>query len=403
MDRGFDHFFGFLGGFSDHFKGGPGYRLDRGDFKDFGPDFYSSDAFADRAIRFIGSASDKPFFLCLSYQAPHNPLQAPRGLIDPYRGKYLKGWQAVREERFRRQKEMGIVSADVELPAYPLNLPAWDSLSPAQKDLEDLRRAVYAAMVGRMDESIGRVMDCLRASGKADNTLVLFLSDNGADPFSVADEAMLKQNKLPGDPGSNYQNGVGWAYAGATPWRLYKISQHGGGVTSGAIARWPGKLGKPGRIERAPLHVADVMPMLLDAADPGGPDAGLAGVSFLPLLRGEPWRREGPLCFQYLDNRALRDDEWTLVEADGAGWELFRTSDDYLEIRDLAASRPETVARLADQWLSWWKRESGSPHYTPESSSGSPHYKPQGDLGSGAPYVPSAMPKRLSGRYPVPK
>lgn len=140
MDRGFDHFFGFLGGFGDHFAGSKDFRLDREPFTAFGPDYYSSDTFTDRAIQFIQSPKsgqeDQPFFLYLSFQAPHNPLQAPKADILKHRGKYAGGWQAVREARFKRQMEMGIVPANAKLPDYPKNLPAWESLSPEQRDLE---------------------------------------------------------------------------------------------------------------------------------------------------------------------------------------------------------------------------------------------------------------------------
>lgn len=399
MDRGFDHFFGFLGGFSDHFAGSPDYRLDRKPFTDFGKDYYSSDAFTDRAIDFVkGVPEDKPFFLYLSYQAPHNPLEAPAADIKKYRGKYGNGWQAVREARFERQKKMGIFPPDAKLPPYPDNLPDWNSLTPEQKNLEDLRMSVFAAMVTRMDTGIGRVMEALERSGRADNTMVLFMSDNGADPFSSLDPMLLKRGKLPGDPRSNYQLGIGAAYASVSPWRLYKISQHGGGITTGGIVWWPGKIGKAGRLEAAPLHMIDVLPTLMDAAGTAVED--LPGKSFLPLLRGKAWERKGPLYFQYMDNRAVRDGPWTLAEVDGNGWELFHSDRDPLEIRDLAKEQPDEVKRLGGEWLDWWKQENASKGYQPKSTRTGPDYKPQGDRGSGVEYVPSAMPEELKGRTP---
>jgi arylsulfatase len=406
MDRGFDHFFGFLEGFADHFEGSPSYRLDRKPFTDYGPDYYSSDALTDRAIHFINTPaagkSDQPFFLYLSYQAPHNPLQAPKEDIMKYRGKYLKGWQAVREARFARQKQAGIVAADAELPAYPENLPQWDSLSPAQRDLEDLRMAVYAAMVERMDAGIGRLLKDLNQRGIADNTLILFLSDNGSDPFSVVDKAMLKQGKLPGDRDSNWQPGNGWAYACVTPWRLQKISQHSGGVTTGGVLSWPAVVKSPS-ISNVSIHFVDVMPTLLEiAGQPPKPAAGSAGESFLPLIKGSAWSRGKPAFFQYMDNRAIRTGDWTLAEVDGNGWELFNARTDPMETHNLAGRNPEVVASLSQQWLQWWTTEGHKPDYQPESTKSSPHYHPQGDRGTGAPYTPTAMPQRLSGRYPLP-
>ena len=402
MDRGFDHFFGFLEGFADHFSGAKSYCLDREPFSRFGPDYYSADAFTDDAIRFIRTSAEAPFFVYLSFQTPHNPLQAPKADILRIRGKYAAGWQAIREARFKRQKEMGLVPADAKLPDYPRNLPDWSSLTPEQKDLEDLRMSVYAAMVERMDQGIGRLMQALNESGKADNTLVLFMSDNGADSFSVMDQSLLKSGKLPGDRGSNWQLGSGWAYASVTPWRLYKISQHSGGVTTGAIVRWPaGAIGEPGRIEDSPVHMVDVMPTLLAAAQAPGAKLSLDGESFIPLLANADWKRKSPLFFQYMDNRAIRTADWTLAEVDGTGWELYRSADDPFENDNLAAIHPKVVADLNARWLEWWLHESGKTGYSPESTKTSQHYKPQGDRGSGVPYVPSAMPGNLSTRYPA--
>jgi len=402
MDRGFDHFFGFLGGFGDHFAGSKDFRLDREPFTAFGSDYYSSDTFTDRAIQFIMSAKsgqeDQPFFLYLSFQAPHNPLQAPKADILKHRGKYVGGWQAVREARFKRQKEMGIVPADAKLPDYPKNLPVWESLSPEQRDLEDLRMSVYAAMIERMDQGIARLVKALKESGKDENTLILFMSDNGTDSFSKADEAMLKQDKLPGDPGSNWQPGTGWAYASVTPWRLYKISQHGGGVTTGAIAWWPGNTGKAGRIEHSPVHMIDVLPTVNELLKQKK-GAEIAGESFLPLLKGGSWKRKNPLYFQFMDNRAIRTSKWTMVEVDEAGWELFRIKSYPLENIDVASHHPKVVAKLQKEWLKWWQHDSGDAVYTPKSTKVGPHYGPQGDRGSGVTYQPTAMPEKLKNRY----
>jgi arylsulfatase len=404
MDHGFDHFFGFLDGFSDHFAGSDSYRLGREPFRGFGPDYYSSDAFTDRAIAFIQSLSsdvERPFMLYLSYQAPHNPLQAPKADIMKHRGNYLNGWQAVRESRFRRQKEMGVVPADSKLPDYPRNLPNWKALSPEQRDLEDLRMSVYAAMIERMDRGIGRVIAALEEAGHANNTLILFMSDNGTDSFSVVDKPLLAQGKLPGDRRSNWQPGTGWAYASVTPWRLYKISQHAGGVTTGAIAWWANGIEQPGRIESAHVHVVDVLPTLLAAAG-AEPHAPVAGESFLPLLKDASWRRDGPLYFQFMDNRAVRTPEWTLTEVDGAGWALHHTSDDPFENEDVRQVHPALASDLENQWLKWWRDQSGEHIYQPKSTKDGPHYRPQGDRGTGARYQPSAMPANLADCYPIP-
>lgn len=398
MDRGFDHFFGFLNGFTDHFAGSLSYRLNREPFQDFGPDYYSSDAFADRAISFIEKPSEDPFFVYLSFQAPHNPLQAPKADIMRHRGNYLKGWQSIREARFAKQKKIGLFPADATLPAYPKNLPTWEALSPAQRDLEDLRMATYAAMIERMDQAIGRLIASLKKSNQLDNTLILFLSDNGTDSFSVVDKHMLVKGKLPGDRNSNWQPGIGWAYASVTPWRLYKISQHAGGVTTGAIAHWPKGIPKAQTLHHA-IHVVDFLPTLLATT---GSDQKRDGISFLPLLKGETPGTPATSFYQYMDHRAIRTARFTLTEADASGWELFDHQSDPFETKNLASQKPALVKTLASQWHQWWNTQSGK-KYRPQSTANSPHYKPQGDQGSGKLYQPTPMPSHLSSRYPLPK
>ncbi|MGB5821111.1 MAG: arylsulfatase [Saonia sp.] len=409
--KGFDFFFGFLGGYSSYFEGSKDYRLNQQQFQDFGIDYYSTDAFTDRAIEFIKpgeSKTDTPFFLYLSYQSPHNPLQAPKEDIMKYRGTYLKGWQAIRDARIKNQIKLGIVKPGTPLPAFPQNLPPWESLTPAQKDLEDLRMSVYASMVERMDKGIGKLIQALEANDQADNTFIIFLSDNGTDSFSVMDAVMLQRNLLPGDKGSNYQPGTGWAYASVSPWRLYKISQHGGGIKTGAIAWWPKGIKKPGAVLADPLHVVDLMPTILDIARDAGTDMGefqnidsLSGQSFMPLLQGENWSRKSPMYFQFMDNRAIRTKKWSLVEVDGNGWELYDLNYDPFETNDLSEKIGHVVNSLDEDWLNWWKTESKTEKYEPKSTAENPHYSPQGDRGSGSIYTPSAMPDELSNTYKI--
>ena len=407
MDRGFDHFFGFHGGANNQFGGGKDFYLDRAPFSNFGDHYYSADAYTDHAVDFLKhpdrGQEQKPFFLYLAYSTPHSPLQAPKEDILKNRGKYLVGWQAVRETRFKHQTEMGLVPADSSLPDYPKNLPDWKTLSPQQRDLEDLRMCTYAAMVERTDKGIARVLAALKESGKADNTLILFMSDNGADPFSVADAKSLPKGVLPGDTEGNWQLGMGWAYASVTPWRLYKISQFGGGVMTGAIVCWPGKTGKPGSVENSPAHFVDILPTFLEAAGVSKGGLNLAGESFLPMIQGKPWQRKGPRYFQFTNNRAISEGEWTLGAIDGQGWELYHTSVDPFENVNVASKQPEIFQKLNAQWTKWWQTETGESGYTPVVDKGEGHaYGAQGDRGSGAPYVPSAMPANLAGHYPMP-
>lgn len=406
-DKGFDYFFGFLSGFSSYFKGGKDYRINKEVFKDFNDDFYSTDAFSEQAVQFVKSSlqpEKQPFFLYLSYQSPHNPLQASKEEIMKYRGTYLKGWQSIRDSRIKKQKKIGIIRPDVPIPEYPVNLPDWDTLTDAQKDLEDLRMSVYAAMVERMDKGIGKLMETLKATHQDQNTLIIFLSDNGTDSFSVMDSVMLKRGLLPGDDGSNYQLGTGWAYASVSPLRLYKISQHSGGVKTGAIVRWPNGVANANTIRYENLNLVDFMPTFMELAQSNkqvATNQKLAGQSFIPLLKKESWMRKSPMYFQFMDNRAIRTDQWSMIEVDGNGWELYDVKKDPLETKDLSQLNKDIVTELESKWLNWWKTESGNESYQPESTSESPHYKAQGDRGSGEHYLPSAMPERLKGKYTI--
>jgi arylsulfatase len=407
-DKGFDYFFGFLKGFSSYYTGSNDYRINRVAFTDFGKDYYSTDEFTKRAIAFIEPTKENksPFFLYLAYQSPHNPLQAPKDDIMKYRGKYLKGWHAIRNARITNQIKFGIIDTSTPLPAYPQNLPDWETLTPEQKDLEDLRMSVYAAMIERMDNGIEKLLKALEANGQKDNTFILFLSDNGTDSFSSADATMLKKGLLPGDSDSNFQPGTGWAYASVTPFRLYKISQHSGGVKTGAIAWYPKLIKNPGAIQPASLHVVDIMPTILDMAMPTNMlkkkeqlQKSMAGESFSALLRGEKWNRKSPMYFQYIDNRAIRTDKWSLIEVDSSGWELFNKKKDPLESYNIAKAHPKIVEDLSNQWLNWWQTEGGNKDYKPEKAGTGQFYRPQGDKGTGDIYKPSAMPAVLSDKY----
>jgi arylsulfatase A-like enzyme len=271
--------------------------------------------------------------------------------------------------------------------------PSTISLAAYHPDIPEMRMdyARYTAGVMNADKAFGRMLVKLDADGLSGNTIVIYTSDNGPDSFSVMDKALLKQGKLPGDRNSNFQPGTGWAYATATPWRLYEISQHAGGITAGGIVHWPAGLKQPGRTSGSPVHLIDVMPTLLDAIGVAKPSP-CDGESFLPLIRNETWSRNSPMFFQYADNRAIRTEAWTLAEVDGNGWELFDTREDLLECHDLSKSNPEMVSKLETEWLNWWKHHSRKNRYQPDSTKDSPHYSPQGDRRSGKPYVPSSIP-----------
>jgi len=356
MDWGFGRYFGHLDGATDYFRPQPSFRLDRELFVDVPADFYTTDAFGDYAIQFVEEgleeAPQRPFFLYLAFNAPHSPLQAWPKDIAKYRGRYLVGWDSVREQRFARQRELGIVDPRWSLPQRPPEIPAWESLSAEEQGLEDERMAVYAAMVDRMDRTVGRVLDRLREWGLEENTLVLFLSDNGASPFD-----RNRRGKI-GTAGSFWETGLGWANASNSPFRLYKNNQHQGGVATPLIAYWPAVISPGGRVTDERGHIIDIMATLVVLAGERG-QSSLPGESLIPTFRGEQRAQHEALFFDFLDNRALMRGRWKLVSAYGGPWELYDLDADRTETLDLASSNPDRVRELEGLWSRWFETSPG--------------------------------------------
>lgn len=387
--HGFEEFYGTL--ISSHTFWDPDHytRLPRGRErrKYGGGEFYGTDAMADYALDFLAQARttpDKPWFLYLAFNAPHFPLHAPAADIERYAGVYWKGWDAIREERLTRLKELGLVDRATELPprseywtydhAEDGVNPAWETL-PADRRADLARRmATFAAMVDRMDEAIGRVLADIRARGEEENTLVIFTSDNGAcaewDPHGF-DIKSGPQNILHrgtdlermGGPGTYHSVGSAWANASNTPWRLYKHFAHEGGIASPCIVRWPTGIKRRGAIETRPAHLIDVMPTLIEAAGASYPRTHDGertlppeGRSLLPVLRGEASVGERSLFFEHEGNRAVRDGEWKLVALKDGPWELYHLGSDRTEMRNRATAEPERVRAMGASWGEWARR-----------------------------------------------
>ena len=349
-DFGFQKYWGHLSGATDFFHGDNTFRLNGEVWNDFDDDFYTTDANVDYSIRFIDEAlqQDKPFFHYIAFNAPHYPLQAPKESIQKYLGRYDAGWQPIREERFARQQKMGLF-ADKTLPELPEHVPAWDSLSDQQRRLESFRMAIYAAMVDRLDENIGRLLQHLEQKGQLENTLILFCSDNGACPFERSKHIDI----APWKGGSFYLYDASWATVGNTPLRHYKQTQHEGGISSPLIVHWPGKIKQPGRWEDSPGHLVDVMATLLEVAGAEYPDdaaESLQGKSLLPLFQGESRDGHESLYFQFSSCRALRQGDWKLVSFYGYDWELYNIAQDRFEQNDLAKKHPKRVNEMAQVW-----------------------------------------------------
>ena len=332
--------------------------------RSYGKDaFYGTDALTDYALDFLEEARttpDQPWFLYLAFHAPHFPLQARTEDIARYRQRYTAGWDLLRQERLARMKQLRLVPKDTRLSprskftnhgeTVTAENPPWDSLPGDRRADLAMRMTIYAAMVDRMDQNVGRVTANLRARGELDNTLILFLSDNGAcaewDPFgfdvsSSPNNVLHRGDELErmGTPGTYHSVGSGWANASNTPWRMYKHYSHEGGISTPCIMHWPAGSRRRSAFEHAPAHLLELRPTVVEASGAQYPARidtreipPMAGASLLPALRGE--RMPGrTLYFEHEGTRAVRDG---------------RT-----ELDDLAEKLPRRVEALARKWETW--------------------------------------------------
>lgn len=359
IDRGFDRYFGHLSGACNFFTGDNTFRLGNEPFKVPDEGFYTTDADTDYAIEFLQEANRaKPFFLYVAYNAPHYPLQAPREEVEKYRGKYMIGWDELRKRRHARMKELGIIDAGWPLSPRPDDVPAWDDVSDEEMQQHDLLMATYAGMIDRVDQNIGRLISHLKETNRYDNTLFMFLSDNGACPFQRTEENTLTNKLMPWDPESYYTYDTRWAHACNTPFREYKQNQHEGGISTAFIAHWAQGIKEPGTITNQPAHLVDLMATGLDLAGveyPAsykGESVGAArGLSLAPIFAGKQRKPHDSLLFTfYGKNNALRAGDWKLVNINHGDWELYNVLEDRTELNDLSKSRPEQFREMKERW-----------------------------------------------------
>lgn len=358
--------------FSDS-KGGPlfldGKNLGRSE-EPLPKEWYTTDLWTDFGLKFVDEAraAKKPFFLYVGENAPHFPLQAPQEDIQRWRGKFKAGWDALREARYRRQIEMGLIDKSWPLSPRLAEVPAWESLSPEQQDRYDLLMSVYAAVVERLDQAIGRLVKGLEERGELDNTLILFMSDNGGN----AEAGIPGKTGIgtPGDAKSDVFIGQCWATLNNTPFVRYKHYTDEGGISTPLIAHWPKGIpaARNGQFEKQPGHLVDVMATCLDlggAAYPkevgGKPITPFEGVSLRPAMLGEDIKRAKPIFWEHEGNRAVREGQWKLVALDGKPWRLYDLTSDRTEQRDLAANEPERVKVMATKWDEWAARSNVLP------------------------------------------
>ncbi|MHC4405840.1 MAG: arylsulfatase [Planctomycetota bacterium] len=355
-------------------------------------EFYTTDFFTDATVDYINRALDRPdqpFLIHVCYNAPHFPLEAPDELIEKYRGRYLAGWDELRREKLARMKEMGLLPRKQLLPQVNSNvsqrvpnlpfkalvdsdpLPEWDELGRRDQEELDFRRAMYAAQVDRLDQNVGRIIECLEKRGALDNTVIMFFSDNGCSGELGLFGMNWHQNKSANydqwrkASGWSISQGQCWATYSNTPLRKYKQYVHEGGIASPFIAHWPKGIPEGGRIVSDQVfHLVDVMPTLCELAGTEYPGEYQGrrltpnpGISMVPYWKGrveEPERRT--LYWQHMNHSAVRDGDWKLVtlnDRDQLKWELYNLSEDRSEMDNIIAQHPEVARELQTKWHAW--------------------------------------------------
>ncbi|MGV3639695.1 MAG: arylsulfatase [Adhaeribacter sp.] len=366
LQRGFDKFFGILNSSASYFD--PEILVSDNKFVKPGEGFYLTDAISDTAARYISQHVAKkkkdPFFMYVAYNAPHWPIHAKEKDIRKYIDRYNMGWDKLRQQRFAKQKELGLFDAAMKMSKRNKRVPAWDSIPEAQRALWVKRMAVYAASIDCIDQGVGRVIESLKKNKVYDNTLIVFMSDNGGCP-----EHISRRSKAVADLGSvksfeSYHEH--WANASNTPFRLFKAEVHEGGISTPFIVQWPGKISKTGGYINTPSHLIDLYPTILNVAGATYPKTfkgqdipALPGRSLLPLLQGKTLPEDRPIFWEHQANRAVRVGNWKLVseskdKAPYVGpWELYDLSKDRIESKNLAAKHPEKVKEMEALWEKW--------------------------------------------------
>ena len=347
--------------------------------------YYSTTAIADHAIRCLQehatNHSAQPFFQYLAFTVPHFPLQAPPADIARYQDRYLLGWDRLREERVRKVRALGLVRGALPSPepeVYPPWNPTeailqerigpgevaravpWNSLPPEQQRFQSGKMAVHAAMVDRMDREIGRVLDQLRTMEAFRDTVIVFLSDNGASAEQIIRGDGHDPAAAPGSAGSYLGLGPGWSSAANAPFRKHKSWVHEGGIATPFIVHWPGGISRAG-LRRTPAHVVDLAPTLLALAGgswptewQGTPVPPPHGISLVPALRRDRTLERDSLWWLHEGHRAIRVGDCKLVASKSGTtvgpWELYDLAHDRTESRDLAGRHPDRVRALAEQW-----------------------------------------------------
>ncbi len=403
--RGFDRFFGTIHGAGSFFD--PNTLTLDNSFITPWDGFYYTDAISDYASHFVNThRDDNPFFLYVSYTAPHWPMHAKPGDIKKYDGRYDDGWDALREERLQRMIKMGLVDPKWGMTPRDSDVPAWEDED--MKDWQRRRMEVYAAMIDNMDQGIGRLIETLKANGQYENTLIFYLQDNGGCAEEYGSRGGIKpdpskpvvlkpmeigefqfdmqpdvtrdgkpvrtgEGVMPGPADTYIAYGKGWANASNTPFRLYKHWVHEGGISTPLIMHWGGEFAGNSELCRQPGHLIDIMATCVDVAQAEYPETfhdgnrihPMEGLSLMPAIDNQPLQRNA-LYFEHEGNRAVRAGDWKLVSKAPKlnrvpkeamdDWELYDMKADRTEMNNLIASKPELANELKQKWYAWAER-----------------------------------------------
>ena len=374
VDRGFDHHYGPVSGAMNYFDirkaKTPGlvrhFAIDDQPHIPPHEGFYITDAITDHAVGYVRDhiAGPNPFFMYVAYTAPHWPLHALPEDIERYRGKYSMGWDKLRLQRHERQKTIGLLDDAWPLSPRDPQAAIWEDMDQPTRELMDLKMAIYAAQVDRLDQGVGRIIDVLRETGEFDNTLILFLSDNGACAETGPLGYDWRRNGLPPGGVDSYMSyGRSWSNASNTPFRLHKHWVHEGGISTPLIAHWPDGVVKSGRITHQPGHLIDIMATccaLAGAEYPrefnGKSIIPREGKSLMPIIAGGVREPHRALFWEHEGNRAVRMGKWKLVSRAREGWELYDLESDRTELNDLAGDHPEIAGELQNRHREWAER-----------------------------------------------
>lgn len=340
-----------------------------------GSGYYATIEIANRAINQFkehsASHADKPFFSYVAFTAPHFPLHALPEDIEEVGDRYAEGWGKLRNERWKRIQEMGIVKGELSMiepqvgPPYhfpdaleilgedEVNRPvSWESLTLGQQKFQQIKMTIHAAMIERVDKEIGRIIDQLKAMDALENTLIVFLSDNGASAEIMVRDDGHKPSAAPGSASTYLSLGPGWSNMSNTPFRKHKTWVHEGGSCTPLIVHWPDGIAARGELRHTYGHVVDIVPTILDLAGIASDSLRqltMPGQSLRPLFEEEAdWQR--PIWYYHEGNRALRAGNWKIVANNDAPWELFNLEEDRTESNNLAESNPGKVIEMEKQW-----------------------------------------------------